>query len=168
MLDALARDEWVNHPEKRYQVANRGIEALGPFRPGRDADARDLRVKLVDNGQVVQSFTRGQDGDTRLPLLKDGIVIAVDSFVHDPEGWYVQFELKGLDAGGGDLPELGPAESVTPEVTEVLRTERFDSRAEAEAVVRGANAGQTYRVDLTLASAIAVPVDGSPVLRPEN
>ena len=48
-------------------------------------------------------------------------------------------------------------------MTEILRTQRFDTRAEAEAVLAGVRAGGTYRVDLTKASAIVVPTDGSPV-----
>ncbi|MEU7740004.1 hypothetical protein AB0L53_21880 [Nonomuraea sp. NPDC052129] len=50
-------------------------------------------------------------------------------------------------------------------MTEVLRTQRFDTRAEAEAVARSVRAGWTCRVDLTPSSAIAIPDDGSPVFR---
>ena len=165
MLDALARDEWINYLEKRYQVSSRSIEALGPFKPGRAAGARAVRVRLVDGGQVLHGFQKAQNANPRLPLLKDGIVIGVDSFVHDPEGWYIQFELKVLDSYGGYLPGMGPVESIRPEATEILRTQRFASQAEAEAVARTVRAGGTYRVDLTSASTIVVPEDGSPVFR---
>jgi hypothetical protein len=83
--------------------------------------------------------------------------------VHDPDGWYVQFELDVLDSYGGFLPGVGPVESIRPEVTEILRTQRLGSRAEAEAVRATVSAGGTYRVDLTPASAIVVPPDGTPV-----
>jgi hypothetical protein len=50
-------------------------------------------------------------------------------------------------------------------VSEVLRTQRFGTRAEAEAVVRSVRAGQTYRVDLTPSSTIVIPGNGAPVFR---
>lgn len=168
MLDAMTRDRWIDSPEKRCHVASRSIEPIGPFEPEPEAGASSLRVKLLDKGQVFQGVKRGQHVDTRPSLQKEGIVIAVDSFVHDPEGWYAQFALTGVDDQGSFLPEAGPVELIQPEVTEILRTQRFNSRAEAEAVTRGVQAGQTYRIDLTLASAIAVPVDGSPVFRVDN
>jgi glyoxylase-like metal-dependent hydrolase (beta-lactamase superfamily II) len=168
MLDALTRGEWVNYLEKRYQVANRSIEALGPPKPGRAAGVRDVRVRLVDGGQVVHGFQKNQNINPRLPLLRNGVVIGVDSSVHDPTGWYVQFELTVLDSYGGYLPGVGPVESIRSEASEVLRTQRFDTRARADAVARSVRAGRTYRVDLTPSSAIAVPDDGSPVLRADQ
>jgi glyoxylase-like metal-dependent hydrolase (beta-lactamase superfamily II) len=166
VLDALTRREWADDPTRRYRVASRGIEALGPF--DRVPDTPDLRVRVAGSGRVLRRVEAGQDPDTRVPLLKDGTVLAVDSFVQDRPGWYVQFELTGLDDIGGDLPELGPAESTTPEVTTVLRTQRLGTRAEADALVRAVQPGQTYRVDLALDSAITIPVDGSPAFRPGN
>jgi len=165
MLDALTRGEWVNYLEKRYQVATRSIEALGPPKPGREDGARDVRVRLVDGGQILHGFDKAQNVNPRLPLLANGIAIGTDSFVHDPGGWYVQFELDVQDSYRGFLPGVGPVESIRPGGTEVLRTQRFATEEQARAVTRGVCAGRTYLVDLTPASAIAVPADGSPVFQ---
>lgn len=70
-----------------------------------------------------------------------------------------------LDSYGGFLPGVGPVESIRPEVTEVLRTQRLGSREEAEAIAASVRAGGTYRIDLTKASAIVVPDDGRAVFR---
>ena len=173
-LDALTKGEFVNQLEKRYAVATnavsdaqpgyQSIETYGPFKPGRENGVTDARVKLVDGGMVLHGYDKAMNVNPRIPLLADGVEIALDSHVHDPDGWYVQFELDVLDSYGGFLPGVGPVESVRPEVTEVLRTQRFSSREEAEAVLRSVQSGGTYRVDLTRASAIVVPTDGSPVL----
>jgi hypothetical protein len=106
------------------------------------------------------------DVNPRIPLLKDGIVIGVDNFVADPDGWYVQFQIDVDDEYGGFLPGVGPVESIRSGTTEVLRTQRLASREQAEAVLASAEAGGTYRVDLTPASAIVVPADGLSVFRP--
>jgi hypothetical protein len=173
MLDAMVRGEFVNQLEKRYAVATnavsdsvpgyQSIETYGPFKPGRENGVADARVRLVDGGKVIQGYDKAMNVNPRIPLLADGVTINLDSHVHDPDGWYVQFELDVLDSYGGFLPGVGPVESIRPEVTEILRTQRFDSRAEAEAVLASVEAGGTYRVDLTKASAIVVPADGSPV-----
>ncbi len=62
----------------------------------------------------------------------------------------------------GFLPASGPVESYrsTPGAPEILRTQRFNSRAEAEAVLASGEAGGRYHVDLTPASAIVVPTNG--------
>jgi hypothetical protein len=74
----------------------------------------------------------------------------------------VQVYADVLDSYGGFLPGSGPVESYrsTPGAPEILRTQRFNSRAEAEAVLASVEAGGTYRVDLTPASAIVVPANG--------
>jgi hypothetical protein len=66
------------------------------------------------------------------------------------------------DSYEGFLPGSGPVESYrpTPGAPEILRTQRFPSRAQAEAVLASVTAGATYRVDLTPASAIVVPASG--------
>jgi hypothetical protein len=173
MLDAMTRGEFVNQMEKRYAVATnavsdsvpgyQSIENYGPFKPGRENGEQDVRVRLVDGGMVLHGYDKAMNVNPRIPLLADGVAIDLDSHVHDPNGWYVQFELDVQDSYGGFLPGVGPVESILPEVTEVLRTQRFDSRAEAEAVLASVEAGGTYRVDLTKASAIVIPTDGSPV-----
>lgn len=92
-------------------------------------------------------------------------LVGLSSHVHDPDGWYVQFELDVLDSYGGSLPGVGPVESIRPEVTEILRTQRLASRAEAEALLASVRAGGTYAVDLTKASAIVIPTNGTPAFR---
>jgi glyoxylase-like metal-dependent hydrolase (beta-lactamase superfamily II) len=176
MLDALVGGTWVNYLEKRYAVAthavtetdprNQSIENHGPFKPGREEGVQDVRVTLVDGGMVLHGYQGAQNVNPRIPLLKDGIVIEVDNFVADPDGWYVQFQVNVLDGYGGFLPGVGPVESIRTGATEVLRTQRFADRADAEAVLASVESGRSYRVDLTPASAIVVPEDGSPVFQP--
>ena len=175
MLDAMTRGEFVNQLEKRYATATnavsdtlsgyQSIETYGPFKPGRENGVQEARVTLVDGGKLIRGYDKAMNVNPQIPLLEDGVSIALDSHVHDPDGWYVQFELDVEDSYGGFLPGVGPVESVRPELTEILRTQRFGSRAEAEAVLATVKAGGTYRVDLTKASAIVVPSDGSPVFR---
>ncbi|WP_336716488.1 MBL fold metallo-hydrolase [Arthrobacter sp. USHLN218] len=175
MLDAMNRGEWTNYLEKRYAVATnavaddqpgyQSIETFGPFKPGRENGVDDVRVRLVDGGKVLHGYDRALNKNPQIPLLADGATILIDSFVHDPDGWYVQFELDVLDSYGGYLPGVGPVESIRPEVTEILRTQRFPSREEAESVLESVEAGGTYRVALTPASAIVIPADGATVFR---
>jgi glyoxylase-like metal-dependent hydrolase (beta-lactamase superfamily II) len=176
MLDALSRDEWVNYLEKRYAVAtypitetdprNQSIENHGPFKPGRETGAEDVLVRVVDDGLVLHGFQKAQNAHPRIPLLAEGIVIGTDSFVHDPDGWYLQLQVEVYDSYGGYLPGVGPVESIRTGETEVLRTQRFATRAEADAVLGTIRAGGTYHAGLTPASAIVVPGDGSAVFRP--
>lgn len=177
MLDALVEGEFINQLEKRYEVATnavsdaqpgyQSIETFGPFKPGRENGATDVEVTLVDDGKVIQGYDQAMNVNPRIPLLRNGAAIRLDNHVHDPEGWYVQFELDVLDSYRGFLPGVGPVESIRPELTEILRTQRFDSKAEANAVLRTVRAGGTYTVDLTKASAIVIPTDGSPVFEEE-
>jgi hypothetical protein len=172
MLDALTTGEFVNFNEKRYAVATnalsdtqpnyQSIETYGPFKPGRETGVRDVAVTLLDGGKVIQGFNKYLNVNPKIPLLKDGIVIERDSYVHDPAGYYLQFYADVLDSYAGFLPGSGPVESyrATPGAPEILRTQRFNSRAEAEAVLAGVRVGGTYRVDLTPASAIVIPADG--------
>lgn len=175
MLDAMVEGEFVNQMEKRYATATnavsddqpgyQSIETYGPFKPGREDGARDVEVRLVDGGLVLHGYDKAMNVNPRIDLLREGVEIRVDSHVHDPDGWYVQLELDVLDSYGGFLPGVGPVESIRPEVTEVLRTQRLGSREEAEAIAASVRAGGTYRIDLTKASAIVVPDDGRAVFR---
>lgn len=150
-LDGLTTDEFTNQLEKRYAVATnkvsdeqpgyQSIEAYGPFKPGREEGVTDAEVTLVDGGRVIQGYDRAMNVNPKIPLLADGVEIALDGHVHDPQGWYVQFELDVDDSYAGFLPGVGPVESIRPEATEILRTQRFGSRAEAEAVLSTVQAG---------------------------
>ncbi|MCW6006239.1 MBL fold metallo-hydrolase [Micromonospora sp. CPCC 205371] len=172
MLDALTTGEFVNFNQKRYAVAThalsdtqpnyQSIETYGPFKPGRENGARDVAVTLLDAGKVIRGYDKHMNVNPKIPLLADGIVIERDSYVHDPDGYYVQFYADVHDSYEGFLPGSGPVESYrpTPGAPEILRTQRFHSRAQAEAVLASVAAGATYRVDLTPASAIVVPADG--------
>ena len=167
MLDALTKGEFINYCEKRYEVITnalsdktnpqyKSIETSGPFKPGRENGLKNVRVRLMDSGKVIRGFNSHQNVNPLIPLLKDGIVIDRDSFVHDPDGWYVQAYLDVLDNYGGFLPGSGPVESMrpTPGAPEVLRTQRLNSQADAEAILAILKKGSTYYVDLTKASAI--------------
>lgn len=176
MLDALTTGEFVNFNEKRYEVISyaksdtqpgyQSIETYGPFKPGRENGVPDVAVRLLDGGKVIRGFDRRMNVNARIPLLSDGIVIDRDSYVHDPDGYYVQVYGDVLDTYGGHLPGSGPVESYRPApgAPEILRTQRLGSRAEAEAILADLRAGGTYRVDLTRASTIVVPAAG-PVFR---
>lgn len=102
-----------------------------------------LRLKPVHNGICCAGRENGAQ-DVRLRLAGG---IEIDSVVHDPEGWYLQFELDVLDSYGGFLPGVGPVDSIRPEVTKILRAQRFARRAVAEACalqsVRAAPTGST-------------------------
>ncbi|MFC7687624.1 MBL fold metallo-hydrolase [Ureibacillus sp. GCM10028918] len=170
MLDALAKDEFVNFLEKRYSVATnalsdlsnpnyQSIENYGPFKPGRENGLTDVKATLVDGGKIIQGYDSYQNVNKEIPLLEDGIRIELDSYTHDPDGWYVQFHIDVHDTYQGYLPNNGPVESVhrAEGTTEVLRTQRLNSKEEAEAILNAVQQGETYTISLTKASAIIVP-----------
>jgi glyoxylase-like metal-dependent hydrolase (beta-lactamase superfamily II) len=172
MLDALTKNEFINFAEKRYSVATnkasdaaydgntyQSIETYGPFKPGRENGLAGIKATLLDGGKIIQGFNKVQNKNPEIPLLKDGVIIDKDSYVNDPDGWYVQFYIDVLDSYGGFLPGSGPIESLhaTPGAPEVLRTQRLNSKEEAEAILNSIKKGGTYSIDLTKASAIVVP-----------
>jgi hypothetical protein len=69
---------------------------------------------------------------------------------------------------GAIVYEGGPVESLRPTAgtPEVLRTQRLDSKAEAEAILQTVTEGGTYTVDLTKASAIVVPANVADTFTP--
>ncbi|MDF2523491.1 MAG: hypothetical protein K0R31_1132 [Clostridiales bacterium] len=174
MLDALTKNEFNNFAEKRYAVATnkasdaaygdgryQSIETYGPFKPGRENGLTQVKATLLDGGKIIQGFNKKQNVNPVIPLLKDGVVIEKDSYVNDPKGWYVQFYIDVLDFYAGILPGSGPVESLRPAAgaPEILRTQRLNSKEEAEAILKTVQKGGTYYMDLTKASAIVVPQD---------
>lgn len=170
MLEALGKNEFNNFLEKRYSVATnaksdisdpryKSIETSGPFKPGRENGLTDVKATLFDSGKIVQGFNSFQNVNKEIPLLKNGIQINIDSYTHDPDGWYVQFYIDVMDSYQGYLPGNGPVESIrsasgTPEI---LRTQRLNSKEEAQAILNSIEQGETYYINLTKASAIVVP-----------
>lgn len=172
MLDAMTGNEFINFCEKRYAVATnalsdvkdkryKSIETSGPFKPWREYGLSGVKATLLDGGKIIQGFNGFQNVNPAIPLLRNGIQIITDSYVHDPDGWYVQFFIDVLDGYGGFLPGSGPVESYrpTPGAPEILRTQRLASRADAEKILASVAKGGTYYIDLTKASAIIVPKD---------
>jgi hypothetical protein len=178
--------EFANQLEKRRSVityrasdaANpsyRSIETSGPFKPGRENGLANITATLLDGGKIVQGFVGPQNKNPVIPLLADGIVTATDEFTNDPGGFFVQVAIKVDDAYQGFLPEGltqfspgtnstityrgGPVESVRTAAGEVLRTQRLNSVAEAQAVLATIAAGRTVTISLTPSSEIVVPVD---------
>ena len=122
-------------------------------------------MTLVDGGKVIRGYDKAMNVNPQIPLLSDGVTISLDSHVHDPDGWYVQFELdvarrvRRLPArcrpGGVVRPTPGPRSCARSGSTAAPRPRPSSPSVEA---------GGTYRVDLTRASAIVVPADGRPGL----
>ncbi len=179
-LEALNKGELINFAERRYQVAtnkisdikSRGdmnytsIETDGPYKPGRENGLSQVKVKLLDGGIAFHGFNKYMNKNQEIPLLKDGIVIERDSWTEDPEGWYVQFFIKVFDDYKGYIPEPkdksykgGPIETVRSiqGAPEVLRTQRLNSKVEADEILATVKAGESYYVDLTKSSMIIVP-----------
>jgi hypothetical protein len=203
----LVTTEFVNFNEKRYSVVTNAksdisdsryssLETTGPFKPGRE-NGLTVQATLKDGGKIIQGFNGFQNKNPLIPLLADGIQIITDSYVNDPEGWYVQFYIDVLDdviykgylptghsqaaltyqgllsngtVGTKSLATItyagGPVESlhVGAGTPEVLRTQRLNSKAEAEAILAYVVNGGTYTISLTKASAIVVKRDANGVL----
>jgi glyoxylase-like metal-dependent hydrolase (beta-lactamase superfamily II) len=191
MMDALTRNEFVNFCEKRYSVVTnrlsdekdkryKSLETSGPFKPGRENGLNQVKATLLDGGKIIRGFDGFQNKNPKIPLLKDGIQIVTDSYVNDPDGWYVQFYIDVLDDYKGFLPDNytyagvytdkdfygifkvgGPVESLRPAqgAPEILRTQRLNSKEEAEKVLKSVRKGGSYYISLTKASAIIVPAD---------
>ena len=165
----------------------KSIETSGPFKPGRENGLNAVRAVVLDEGRIIQGFVGPQNKNPKLPLLANGIVTATDQFVNDPGGFYVQVTLDVQDAGyKGYIPEGytqfspgmnasitykgGPAESVhaakgTFHPPEVLRTQRVNSLAEAQSILRTIAKGSTVTLSLTPASEIVVPTNPSQTFR---
>lgn len=133
------------------------IEAAGPYR--REGGA--YQITLTDGGRIIQGFNRYMNQTDKLSGVEnaqgqdvgDGIFILKDSFTHDPDAWYVQVGARVSDGYDGSCAG-GPIESVHDNWFEILRTERLDSREEAEALLAQLQSGATYTVTLDQSSEI--------------
>lgn len=171
LLSVLVRGgtEWVNFLEKRqaaltyegdYQrwlsARRQGtslspitdqqletIEAAGPFR----RPAGTYTITLTDAGKALRGFDRALNRTAALAELKDGLALELDSYVHDPDGWYVQVGARVHDSYSGECAG-GPVERVHRDWFEILRTVRLNSRAEAQGLLSGLRAGRSYQVAL--------------------
>lgn len=178
-LQALKKGELINFAERRYQVATNAlsdikskgdmnytsIENGGPFKPGRKNGLKNVKVNLLDNGIAFHGFDKHMNKNPEIPLLKDGIIIERDSWTHDPDGWYAQFFIKVFDDYKGYIPQPidksykgGPVESIRSleGAPEILRTQRLDSKEEADLILSSVKAGEIYYIDLTKSSKIIV------------
>lgn len=176
--------EWVNFLEKRQAVITyedyyqnwkadpkdefgteitvtdaelQTIEAAGPYR----REGGTYQITLTDGGRIIQGFNRYMNQTDKLSGVEnaqgqdvgDGIFILKDSFTHDPHAWYVQVGARVSDGYDGSCAG-GPIESVHDNWFEILRTERLDSREEAEALLAQLQSGATYTVTLDQSSEI--------------
>ena len=176
--------EWVNFLEKRQAVITyedyyqnwkadpkdefgteitvtdaelQTIEAAGPYR----REGGTYQITLTDGGKIIQGFNRYMNQTDKLSGVEnaqgqdvgDGIFILKDSFTHDPHAWYVQVGARVSDGYDGSCAG-GPIESVHDNWFEILRTERLDSREEAEALLAQLQSGATYTVTLDQSSEI--------------
>lgn len=193
VLDALTTTtggiaEFENVMEKRYQsfadprsdnfMSNwKSVTTYGPYKPGRESGLTGVGVTLKDGGKIIRGNNRNWGVNANFPLLRNGIVFAAESYMHDPGAYYVQFYADVLDdatyqgfmpqgytqtvAGQSFTYTGGPIESIYPGVgtPEIIRTQRLNSLAEAQAVLANVRQGGTYRVDLTRTSNIVVPAN---------
>ena len=176
--------EWVNFLEKRQAVITyedyyqnwkadpkdefgteitvtdaelQTVEAAGPYR----REGGTYQITLTDGGKIIQGFNRYMNQTDKLSGVEnaqgqdvgDGIFILKDSFTHDPDAWYVQVGARVSDGYDGRCAG-GPIESVHDNWFEILRTERLDSREEAEALLAQLQSGATYTVTLDQSSEI--------------
>lgn len=171
-MEALAKgnEEWINFCEKRYQVITnellnstlnsskyKTIEKYGPFK----RKSGEYKVTLLDDGKIIHGFDKYQNKNEALngiinykdEDMGEGIVINTDSYVHDPEGWYIQFSVKVDDDYNGTIPS-GPVEAIRENWSEVIRTARLNSKADAEALMAKVRKGETYMVTMNQASQI--------------
>ena len=171
LLSVLVRGtaEWINFLEKRqaaltyehyYQqwlaAAQQGallapvtdpkletIEASGPFR----RPAGTYTITLTHTGKIIRGFDRKLNRTSVLSELADGLELPLDSYVHDPDGWYVQVGARVHDGYSGACAG-GPVEQIHQPWFEILRTTRLESQADAQALLAELQTGQSYQVTL--------------------
>jgi len=165
----------------------RSIETSGPFKPGREAGLANVQATILDSGRIVQGFVGAQNKNPAIPLLANGVVVPTDSYVDDPTGYFVQVSIDVQDptykgyipagyaqASPGTGTTItysgGPVESVhsargTFHPPEVLRTQRLNSLADAQAVLATIAKGRSVTLSLTRASEIVVPANVTQTFR---
>ena len=188
--------EWVNFLEKRQAVITyedyyqnwkadpkdefgteitvtdaelQTVEAAGPYR----REGGTYQITLTDGGKIIQGFNRYMNQTDTLSGVEhaqgqdvgDGICILKDSFTHDPDAWYVQVGARVSDGYDGSCAG-GPIESVHDNWFEILRTERLDSREEAEALLAQLQSGATSTVTLDQSSEIQLAGNLTDTFRP--
>ena len=169
--------------DSRYK----SLETSGPFKPGRENGLAAISAKILDDGKIIQGFNKFMNKNSKIPLLANGIANNTDSYTHDPAGFYVQVYIDVQDTVyRGYLPDNftqfspgmnatitytgGPVESIhaatgTYHPPEILRTQRLDSLAAAEAILATIKKDSTYTIQLNAASEIVVPADVTKTFR---
>ena len=142
-------------------------EAGGPYK----RKAGEYKITLVDSGKVMHGFNLIQNPNKALDgiyssngdNLGAGFQITRDGYMHDPEKWFIQISVHVDDEYKGLFNSLdsgnGPVESIRDDWSEILRTEYFDSKDDAEAVLASLLVGETYVVNMTQMSDIAINAD---------
>ena len=113
----------------------------------------------VEEGVLTNTASEGGSAKQNFDMSK-GFLFAKDGFVTDPDAWYVQVCAHVMDGYDGNVYSdtgvnagseftSGPVESFHGEGwVEIIRTEAFDSKEEAEALAASLEAGEYYVVDL--------------------
>lgn len=92
-------------------------------------------------------------------------MITRDGYVHDPDQWFLQISMHVNDDYQGEFSDLtdatnGPIESVHGDHWyEIIRTEYFDSKEDAERVMAALKNGGTYIVTMDKNSNILLAED---------
>jgi glyoxylase-like metal-dependent hydrolase (beta-lactamase superfamily II) len=153
------------------------IEAYGPYK--RAAGEYEL---TVESALILHGFNAWQNPNEAFAgqwsvygfELNQGIVIHKDSFVHEPNAYFVQIVCHVNDDYAGKVDydtnwnngnyagqwTSGPVEIANrPDAdnfTEIVRTTRVDSLEAAEALLASIEAGKTYKVQMDIISDIIV------------
>ncbi|WP_320128836.1 hypothetical protein [uncultured Sphaerochaeta sp.] len=141
------------------------IQKYGPFR----RESGTYRITMEDQGLLLHGFDMFQNKNPSLSGifnaegkdLSGGIAIMKDSYVHDPEGWYIQLSAHVDDGYKGAIAS-GPIEEIHPLWHEILRTQRLNSKQEAQNILDSLEQGMTYSVELTGSNEIVVSSGVSP------
>ena len=133
-------------------------ELSGPWK----RDAGQYEITLADGGKLLHGFNVLQNSNPLLDgiynsngdNLGDGVIITRDGYMHDPDKWFIQVSVHVDDDYEGKYTDLvdalnGPVESIRGEGwAEIVRTEYFDTKEEAEAVLATLQSGKVYTVSL--------------------